>query len=109
MEKTSMGLDENIAGLLCYVLWWVSGLAFFLLETDNKFVRFHALQSIVVFGTVTIALLVLGWIPVVGIFFTSVVWLIGVILWIVLMIKAYQGQRYKLPVAGDFAEKRLGE
>ena len=50
MEKTSMGLDENVAGLLCYVLWWVSGLAIFLLETENKFVRFHAMQSIVVFG-----------------------------------------------------------
>ncbi len=108
MDKTSVGLDENVAGLLCYVLVWISGLAFFLLETENKFVRFHALQSIVVFGVLTVASLVLSFIPVVGGFFFAVIWLLGVVLWIVLMIKAYQGIRYKLPWAGDFAEKRLG-
>jgi len=108
MEKTSLGLDENIAGLLSYVLWWASGLAIFLLETENKFVRFHAMQSIVVFGIITVALIILSWIPVVGIFFSSVIWFIGVILWIVLMVKAYQGVKYKLPWAGDFAEKRTG-
>ena len=108
MEKTSMGLDENVAGLLCYVLWWVSGLAIFLLETENKFVRFHAMQSIVVFGIITVALIILSWIPVVGIVFSSIIWFIGFVLWIVLMIKAYQGVKYKLPWAGDFAEKRTG-
>ena len=50
MEKTSTGLDENVAGLLCYVLGWVSGLVFILIEQENNFVRFHAMQSIIVFG-----------------------------------------------------------
>ena len=108
MEKTSMGLDENVAGLLCYVLGWVSGLAFYLLETDNKFVRFHSLQSIVVFGALTVASLILRWIPVIGLALYVIVSILGVVLWIVLMIKAYQGEKYKLPIAGDFAEKRLG-
>ena len=104
MEKSSTGLDENVAGLLCYVLGWVSGLVFFLLETENKFVRFHAIQSILVFGVLNIALIVLGWIPVIG-------WVIGVlgfVLWIILLIRAYQGVKFKLPWAGDFAEKRAG-
>jgi len=104
MEKSSTGLDENVAGLLCYVLGWVSGLVFFLLETENKFVRFHAIQSILVFGVLNIALIVLGWIPVIG-------WALGVlwvVLLIILVIRAYQGVKFKLPWAGDFAEKRAG-
>ena len=44
MEKTSIGLTENVAGLLCYALGWISGIVFFLIEPENKFVRFHAIQ-----------------------------------------------------------------
>ena len=86
MEKTSIGLDENVAGVLCYVLWWASGLAIYLLETDNKVVRFHALQSIITFGAVTILLLALGWVPVLG---NIILPILAIILWIVLMVKAY--------------------
>ena len=105
MEKSSTGLDENVAGLLCYVLGWVSGLVFVLLEQESKFVRFHAIQSIYVFGTITVAAIVLGWIPWIGVVLTSIIGLIGFALWIVLMIKAYQGVKYKLPWSGDLAEK----
>jgi len=108
MEKTSIGLDENVAGLLCYVLGWISGLVFFLLETENKFVRFHAIQAIIVFGALTVAGIILGWIPVIGGFISWALSALGFILWIVLMVKAYQGARYKLPWVGDFAEKRAG-
>ena len=101
MAKTSMELDENVAGLLCYILGWVSGLVFFLIEKKNKFVRFHALQSIIVFGILTIVSLVLGWIPVLG----WIIWVLTIVLWIVLMIKAYQGEKFKLPWAGNLAEK----
>ncbi|MFC1909399.1 DUF4870 domain-containing protein [Chloroflexota bacterium] len=48
MEKTSTGLPENVAGLLCYVLWWVSGIVFLIIESENKWIRFHAFQSIIV-------------------------------------------------------------
>ena len=58
MKKTSTGLEENIAGLLCYVAWWISGLIFLLLETENRFVRFHAVQSIIVFGIINIILVI---------------------------------------------------
>ena len=108
MEKTSTGLAENVAGLLCYVLGWITGIIFLLLEKENKFVRFHAFQSIYVFGVLTIASIILGWIPVLGFLLSSVISIIGFILWIVLMIKAYQGYKYKLPWAGDFAEKKSG-
>ena len=109
MEKTSTGLDENVAGLLCYVLGWVSGLVFILIEKENKFVRFHAMQSIIVFGALTVANFILSWIPVIGGFLVWVIGLLGLVLWIVLMIKAYQGATYKLPWAGNLAEKWTGE
>ncbi len=109
--KTSTGLESNIAGLLCYVFGWVTGLVFLILEKDNKFVRFHAVQSIVVFGALNVVCFVLWMftlIPYVWVFFLAInciVGLFGFILWIVLMLKAYAGEKFKLPVAGDFAEK----
>jgi len=114
MDKTSTGLTENIAGLLCYVLGWITGIVFLLIEQENKFVRFHAVQSIVTFGSITIisiALSILGLIPFLGVVFDIANAIIGVlafVLWIVLMVKAAQGTKYKLPWAGDFAEKRSG-
>ena len=108
MEKTSTGLDENVAGLLCYVLGWISGIVFLLLEQENKFVRFHAIQSIAVFGVLNIAGIILGWIPILGVAFSAIIGVLAFILWIVLMVKAYQGAKFKLPWAGDFAEKRSG-
>ena len=104
MEKTSTGLTENVAGLLCYVLGWVSGLVFLLIEPENKFVRFHAMQSIIVFGIINVAIVVLFWIPVL----VLIIWLLGLALWIVLMLKAYQGTKFKRPWAGDLAEKWVG-
>ena len=107
------GLQPNVAGLLCYVLGWVTGLIFLLIEKEDKFVRFHAIQSIIVFGALTIAeiiLGILGLIPFIGILFWIVswlVWLLGVVLWIVLMVQAYRGERYKLPFSGDMAEGYL--
>lgn len=109
-RKTSSGLEENVAGLLTYVLGFVTGIIFLLIEKENKFVRFHAMQSIVVFGAFFIASLVLNVIPVIGTI-VSVLILppLSLIVWIVLMVKAYQGNRYKLPVAGDFSEKQLAK
>jgi len=108
MEKSSTGLDENVAGLLCYVLGWVSGLVFVLIETESKFVRFHAMQSIYVFGVITVAGIVLGWIPFIGGVLSGLIGVLGFVLWIILMIKAYQGVKFKLPWAGDLAEKWAG-
>ena len=105
MEKTSTGLQENVAGLLCYLGWWVTGLVFILIEKENKVVRFHAAQSIIVFGAITIAYAILFWIPVVPI----LIWILSVVLWIVLMVKAYQGVVFKLPVSGNMAEKWTGQ
>ncbi len=109
MVKTSTGLEDNVAGLLCYVAGWVSGLIFLLIETENKFVRFHAVQSIIVFGTLNIIGIVFGWIPFFNLFIWPLVGGVWFVLWVVLMYKAYQGTMYKLPIAGDLAEKWSGK
>jgi len=108
MDKTSTGLEANVAGLLCYVLGWISGLVFILIEKENKFVRFHAMQSIIVFGALTLASIVLGWIPLLGQVLSLLLSVLGLVLWIVLMVKAYQGEKYKLPWSGNWAEKQVG-
>jgi len=97
MAKSSTGLEENVAGLLCYLVGWITGLIFFLIEKDSQFVKFHAMQSIITFG----ACVILGFIPVIG----WIIWILALVLWILLMVKAYQGQKFKLPLIGDLAEK----
>ena len=110
-KMSSTGLDSNIGGLLSYVLGWITGLIFFLIEEKDEFIRFHAMQSIIFFGAVTAVMIVFGileWIPFIGILFTVLTALVGLfafVMWIILMVKAYQGERFKLPIAGDLAEK----
>ena len=104
MGNTATGLQENIAALLCYVLGWISGLIFFLLEPNNRFIRFHAMQSIIVFGIFTLLSIIFNWLPFGSIFVLSIS-IFAFILWVVLMVKAYQWVYYKLPLAGDLAEK----
>jgi uncharacterized membrane protein len=107
--ETSLGMDENIEGLLCYVLGWVSGIAFLILEKSNKFVRFHAMQSLITFLSITAASMILGVIPYFGWLLSLLLWIISLLLWIIMMLKALKGEWYKLPVAGDFAERFVGK
>src|SRR5580698_2588905 len=103
------GMSENVAGLLCYVLGWVTGLIFYFID-KRPFVRFHAAQSIVVFGGLTIIRVGLGMVFLTGgvSLGFGLLWLVsilGFVLWILLMIKAYQGERYRLPIAADLADQ----
>jgi uncharacterized membrane protein len=103
-RKTSTGIQENVAGLLCYLGWWVTGIIFLILEKENKFIRFHATQSLILFGIIFIVAIIFSPIPFLSII-GVIVWIIGVILWIVMMLMAYQGKTYKLPWIGNLAEK----
>ena len=105
LGKTSTGIQPHVAALLSYGLGWVTGLIFYLIEKENKFVRFHAFQSIVAFGALNVLTIVLVAVPVIGWMLVPIVYLLELVLWIVLMIKAYQGEKFKLPVAGELAEK----
>ena len=106
-DKTSTGIKANMAGALCYFLWFISGIAFILIEKENKFVRFHAMQSIITFGAVFVLLVVLSLIPVIGWFILPFVMVAGVVLWVLLMLKAYRGEHYKLPLIGNIAQKSI--
>jgi uncharacterized membrane protein len=106
LGKCSSGIQPNLAALLTYLLGFITGILFyFFLEKENKFVRFHAMQSIVVSAAFFVAQIVVGIIPVLGWVLSFLIGIAGFILWIVLMIKAYQGEYFKLPIAGDIAEK----
>lgn len=109
MAETSTGLKENVAGVLCYVLGWVTGIVFLILEPNNKTIKFHAFQSILVFAALTVIGVIISVIPgTVGAFFDAVVWGITFKLWLVLMVMAAQERKYKLPWSGDLAEKWAG-
>lgn len=107
-EASSTGLDPNLAGLLCYLLGLITGIVFLIIEKENRFVRFHAFQSLAVFGALFVLSLIAGFIPVIGTLISILLAPVGLILWILLMVKAYQGERYKIPLAGDWAEEQSG-
>jgi uncharacterized membrane protein len=104
---TSLEINQNVAGALTYLLGWVTGFFFLLIEKENSFVRFHAMQSVVVFVAFTIASIVVGWLAIVGGVLTTLLGFVGIFVWLFLMYQAFLGVRYKLPYAGDFAEKQL--
>ncbi|MEI7857908.1 MAG: DUF4870 domain-containing protein [Methanomicrobiales archaeon] len=106
MVKATFGLDENVASAACYVLTWVTGIIFLLVEKDNKAVRFHAMQSILTFLPLTIISFVIGMIPFIGII-SLLIWLVMVILWLVLIIKTFQGEKFMVPIVGEMAEKQI--
>ena len=105
--ESSTGLSANVAGLLCYVVVWITGIVFLILEKKSTFVKFHAYQSIMTFGVLTVAQLVLGWIPYIGWVLNILIGILMFILWIILIIQAGTGKMWKVPWAGDWAEKQI--
>ncbi len=104
--RSSTGLDENIAGTLAYFGAFISGVALLVLEKDSSYVRFHALQSTVTFGGLFVIELIGGLIPVIGPLIRVLIPPAALILWLILMVKAHQGERWQLPVLGEIAEER---
>jgi len=107
LGKTSTGMQPNIAALLSYLLGFITGIIFYLIEKENKFVRFHAMQAMIAFGALFVLQIVLGFIPVIGLILLPLVGIASLVIWIILMIKAYQGEKFKLPIVGDIAEKQI--
>jgi len=103
--ESSTGMSANIAGLLCYLFMWITGIVFVVIEKKSTFVKFHAWQSIMTFGVLTVALFILTWIPFIGWILSILIWILMVVLWIILLIQAGTGKMWKVPGAGDWAEK----
>jgi uncharacterized membrane protein len=99
-KKSSTGLEENVAGFLCYLFGFFTGVVFLIVEKQSRFVKFHAMQSTITFLIIFVILLLFGWTPVLG----TLVWIGSLILWLLLMIKALRGERYALPIVGKMAE-----
>ena len=104
---STTGLDSALAGALCYALGFVSGAAFLVLEKRDRFVRFHAYQAVAVFLPLFVLSAAARAFPAAGSLISLLVWPLSLILWIVLMVKAYQGERYELPVVGEWAAKQV--
>ena len=117
---TSTGVEPRLAAVLSYTAWWLSGLVFLIIEQQHRGVRFHAAQSIILFGGLSI---VIGLLSVVSVgmlvvstaafqaarFLVSAVWIAAVVIWLVLMFRAFKGETWRVPVVGDLAGRLAGE
>jgi uncharacterized membrane protein len=111
------GMEENVAGLLCYILGWITGLIFFLID-KRPFVRFHAIQSIgmniglfVVYLVIGVLFAMLHFMSM-GFLALAIYPLLGLLvfaLWIFLMYKAYQHEEFMLPIIGPIAKNMAGK
>src|SRR4030042_4219480 len=107
-KNTSLGLEENIEGSLCYSLGLITGILLLFIEKESQFVRFHAIQSTSVFLPLfLIQVLTFFWFTFESLIVSPFIVLLEAILWVFLMYKAFKGERYKLPVFGDFSERML--
>ncbi len=104
-RKSSTGLEENVAGFFCYLFGFVTGIVFLVVEKESGFVKFHAKQSTITFLGLFVLILLFGGVPIIG----ALIFILSLILWLVLMIKALQGNRYLLPIVGKMAEEKRDE
>jgi uncharacterized membrane protein len=105
--RSSTGLDENVAGFFCYILGFITGIVFLVVEKKSSFVRFHAMQSTITFLGLFVISMILGVIPILHLLVYPI-WILSLILWLVLMVKALRGERYLLPIVGKMAEEKTG-
>ena len=107
-ERTSTGLDANLAAALSYLVGFVTGIIFLLVEKENKYVRFHAMQSTLLFLGIVAVDILLQLIPFIGaLVVIFVVIPASAILWLFLMYRAYLGDEFKLPLVGQMAADRI--
>ena len=109
LEKSSTGLDANVAAALAYLAGFITGIIFVAVEKDSRFVKFHAFQSLIFF---------VGYFIIWSVLWAVAWWIMWILalpvslavlmLWLFLMFKAYQGEKFKLPIIGDIAEKMAG-
>lgn len=113
---TSTGVDARLSALLCYLAWWVSGVVFLVIEQEHRAVRFHAAQSVVLFGGLTAVIVLLSVASVAALFvspvifqaawmFSYLVWFGAVLLWLFVLLKTFRGETWRVPVAGDLAAR----
>ena len=116
VSDTSTGVDARLSSVLCYAGWWITGLVFLFAERRHAGVRFHAAQSIVVFGAFSLALFLTGGVSAVAFILVGplfqlvqtvgyVLWLAAVVLWLYLLLTAWRGEMWQVPLAGNLAKR----
>lgn len=108
-------LNRNIVAALCYLLGFITGVVILMVETEDRFIRFHAWQSVMATGYLFCANLILGLIlrsigplGLVASIFNIIFWIVILVIIISSMIRAYHGQIFKLPMVGNWAERKVG-
>jgi len=105
-SRSGTGLEPHLAATLAYVLGVISGIAMLVIEKQDRFVRFHAMQSTITFLSVAVLHFILIGVPIIGRALYGP-FIVGVVLlWVFLMFNAFNGKMYKLPYVGDFAEEQ---
>ncbi len=99
--------NRSVLSGVSYVLGWVTGLIVYLVEKEDKHVRFHAMQSLILFGLLTVLRIVFMIVPVIGGILSVIVGIFSLVLWIVLMVKGFQGERFELPIVGEWAKAQV--
>lgn len=113
---TSTGVDPRLSALLCYTAWWVSGIVFLIIEHQHRAVRFHAAQSLVVFGGLSLVIGLLSGLSIAMLMVSAaafqaarllvyLVWMATVGLWLLVMLRTYQGETWRVPIASDLADR----
>lgn len=100
--KSVFGLDQNAAAALSYAFVWASALVVLMLEKKNDYVRFHAMQSLLLFAGLNIAMFV----PIVGWLLSPFLMILGFVLWLTSIYKAYNGEMFELPIVGKIAKEK---
>ncbi|MEK7165265.1 MAG: hypothetical protein AAB874_00460 [Patescibacteria group bacterium] len=108
-ETQSTQGNENMLGAVAYLLGFVTGIILLFVEKKSKSVRFHAMQSTILFGGLFVVNLGLGFIPLLGWLAGFLLSLFGFVMWLLLMWKAFNGEMYKVPYVGALAEKQLAK
>jgi uncharacterized membrane protein len=118
-EPTSTGVDARLSSVLCYAGWWLTGLVFLFAERQHRGVRFHAAQSLIVFGVLSVVMVASGGASAIAFFMAgrsfplvqaagNAVWMGAVVVWLMLLVKTWRGEMWRLPLAGDLADRMAG-
>jgi uncharacterized membrane protein len=113
---STTGLDERLAGVLCYSVWWVTGGLFLVLERQDRIIRFHAAQSLILFGAVSALLVAFGALSAVSLMLSSalyelmqvfgkLLWLGATVVWLVLVLRAWRGEVWRVPLVAALADR----
>lgn len=103
--RSSTGLEVRIAAMLCYALGFITGLIFLAVEKDSRFVKFHAMQSTLLFASLFIMNVVFSFIPLIGWFFNLLLTPLALVCWIACMLLALQEKKFLVPIIGPIAER----